>query len=221
MKDKVKNWVEKTFKDPGPESDIETTSSKSERPVQSQSQVKPAAVRTTRVEPKAKVYPDTRPSVQPAVKSKPSVYSSTANSASSFTANTPTIKPVERPAYTGNASSSIRDTKPSAKTSNATIKRLSPQSLEEAKIIIDYLHKGYAVLINLESNDKSLSQRIVDVVTGALYILDGAYSKVTDEIYLMAPKGVDIDSPIEGSSQKQSSQESPKQSKTSGFTFRR
>ncbi len=71
-----------------------------------------------------------------------------------------------------------------------------PKSLDDAKKVIEYLNKKYAVLLNLENLDNNLSQRIVDVVTGALFLLDGTYEIVTDDIYLMAPSGVEISSPM-------------------------
>lgn len=82
------------------------------------------------------------------------------------------------------------------KPANAKVIPFEPKSLEDTRKIIEYLDSGYAVLLNLESNDKSLSQRIVDVVSGALYLIDGDYQVITEDIYLMAPKGVEITSPL-------------------------
>lgn len=85
----------------------------------------------------------------------------------------------------------------SEKTSTkAKVHTFEPKSIDDAKKVIEYLKKNYAVLLNLENTDNALSQRIVDVVSGALFLLDGDYSIITDDIYLMAPKGVEISSPI-------------------------
>ncbi len=71
-----------------------------------------------------------------------------------------------------------------------------PKSLEDAKRVIEYLNNDYGVVINLENTDASLSQRIIDVVTGALFLLDGDYSIVTQDIYMLAPKGIELISPL-------------------------
>ncbi|MDO4772541.1 MAG: cell division protein SepF [Bacillota bacterium] len=84
-----------------------------------------------------------------------------------------------------------------ANTTGAKVHTFEPAGLDDAKKAIEYLNSGYAVLLNLENTDSALSQRIVDVITGALYLLDGNYSIITEDIYLLAPKGVEISSPLE------------------------
>ncbi len=103
--------------------------------------------------------------------------------------------------------------------SGAKVHMFEPASINDATKAIEYLNNGYAVLVNLENSDKALSQRIVDVITGALYLLDGDYSIVTEDIYLFAPKGVEISSPLEAENAKDEKIE--KSANNSSFKFRK
>ncbi len=103
--------------------------------------------------------------------------------------------------------------------SGAKVHMFEPASINDATKAIEYLNNGYAVLVNLENSDKALSQRIVDVITGALYLLDGDYSIVTEDIYLFAPKGVEISSPLEAENAKDEKVE--KNANNSSFKFRK
>ncbi len=94
-----------------------------------------------------------------------------------------------------------------------------PASINDATRAIEYLNSGYAVLVNLENSDNALSQRIVDIITGALYLLDGDYSIVTEDIYLFAPKGVEISSPLEAEHAKDEKVES--NANKSSFKFKK
>lgn len=102
---------------------------------------------------------------------------------------------------------------------NSKLFNFEPKTIDDAKKVIEYLHHGYAVILNLENIDNALSQRLVDVVSGALYLLDGTYQVVTDDIYLMAPKGVEINSPLNTESVTDSNVE--KTANASSFSFKK
>ncbi len=102
---------------------------------------------------------------------------------------------------------------------NAKVHTFEPKSLDDAKKVIEYLNNNYAVLLNLENSDSSLSQRIVDVVTGALYLLDGDYTVVTQDIYLLAPKGIEITSPLTAENTVDNNIE--KSAKSNSFKFKK
>ncbi len=207
-KGKFQNWIDSTFKVADPDEMKKQQEQKQEKQSSLVSQTKPSPIRQQRAEPRIKSYPTDRAPVQTTTKSRTTQtqYSPTSYTPTPTPASSPTIAPVP---------ANVKPFKPVQK---ATVNTFNPQSLEEAKVIMDFLNKGSAVLINLEANDKSLSQRIVDVVTGALYILDGTYTKITEDIYLMAPNGVEIDSSMASSGSKS---DSGKGSKSSEFTFRK
>lgn len=62
-------------------------------------------------------------------------------------------------------------------------------------VINDILDKKVVVL-NLEMVDADMRQRIFDFVSGAVYALDGTVERVTKGIFVISPKGVEVDSAV-------------------------
>ncbi len=67
-----------------------------------------------------------------------------------------------------------------------------PQTYEDTQTIIDNLKSRKPVIVNLESLNVDVAQRVLDFISGAIYALDGSVRKVSKGIFLLAPKGVDI-----------------------------
>ncbi len=69
---------------------------------------------------------------------------------------------------------------------------MQPENFEDARDIANHLKNKKPVVINLESVERSVSQRIVDFLSGAVYALDGNIQKVSNGIFLIAPYNVGI-----------------------------
>ncbi len=69
---------------------------------------------------------------------------------------------------------------------------VEPVSFEEAQGIAEHLKARKSVILNLERTDGSLSQRIVDFISGTTYALGGNMQKVGNGIFLFVPNNVDI-----------------------------
>lgn len=67
-----------------------------------------------------------------------------------------------------------------------------PQTYEDTQTIIDNLKARKPVIVNLESLNVDVAQRVLDFISGAIYALDGSVRKVSKGIFLLAPKGIDI-----------------------------
>ena len=67
-----------------------------------------------------------------------------------------------------------------------------PQTYEDTQTIRDNLKARKPVIVNLESLNGDVAQRVLDFISGAIYALDGSVRKVSKGIFLLAPKGVDI-----------------------------
>jgi cell division inhibitor SepF len=50
------------------------------------------------------------------------------------------------------------------------------------------------VIVNLQSVDRALLQRIVDFTSGVAYTLDGKIQKLAEGIYLVVPPGITVNS---------------------------
>jgi cell division inhibitor SepF len=69
---------------------------------------------------------------------------------------------------------------------------IEPKSFDEAQEIIDDLKSGRPVIINFEDTDRELARRIIDFISGGAYALDGSTEKISNYVFLFAPKGVEI-----------------------------
>jgi len=66
------------------------------------------------------------------------------------------------------------------------------KDFNDAKKVIDDMLANRSVLINLEYVDVDESQRIVDMLSGAIYALEASFNKVAANTYLIAPQSVEI-----------------------------
>lgn len=67
-----------------------------------------------------------------------------------------------------------------------------PMFYEDAKEIIDYLRSKKPVVVNLENVDSPTAQKIVNIISGAVYALDGSMQKVSAGIILVVPNNMGI-----------------------------
>jgi len=68
-----------------------------------------------------------------------------------------------------------------------------PRAFNEVTEIADALRGRRLIVMNLQSADRQLLQRVVDFIAGVAYTLDGKMQKLADGIYLVVPAGVDVD----------------------------
>lgn len=64
---------------------------------------------------------------------------------------------------------------------------MTPTELEEAQIAGDRLKDGVPVFLNLQDVDSREGQRIVDMLSGVCFALDGEFWQVGDRLFLFAP----------------------------------
>lgn len=62
-----------------------------------------------------------------------------------------------------------------------------PRKLEDAKKAADLLINRAAIVLNLQHVDSATAQRIVDILSGVSYALDGACFEVGQRIFLFVP----------------------------------
>ena len=71
---------------------------------------------------------------------------------------------------------------------------LQPTGFENAEEICDLLRERKSIIINLEYVNKDVARRIIDVVSGAVHVLDGHMQKISNSIFLVAPYNYNISS---------------------------
>lgn len=69
---------------------------------------------------------------------------------------------------------------------------LQPTNFENAEEVCDMLRERKSVIINLEYVNKDVARRIIDVISGAVHVLDGHMQKVSNSIFLVAPYNYNI-----------------------------
>lgn len=67
-----------------------------------------------------------------------------------------------------------------------------PVSYDDTQNIVDNLKERRPVIINLETLDIELAQRVLDFISGAVYALEGTIQKVARGIFVVAPRQIDI-----------------------------
>ena len=66
------------------------------------------------------------------------------------------------------------------------------RQIEECREIIKYLLRGESILLNLENIDPKDCGRVVDLLSGAAFALQGRMLKVAHLSYLLAPENVEV-----------------------------
>ena len=67
-----------------------------------------------------------------------------------------------------------------------------PKEIDDVTDICDYLRKGDVCIVNLEGVDRPHAQRISDLLSGAVYMTDGAIERINTNIFVAAPSHVHI-----------------------------
>ncbi|MDO4593872.1 MAG: cell division protein SepF [Tissierellia bacterium] len=81
----------------------------------------------------------------------------------------------------------------SQKSNRFKISIQEPLDYNDAPKVIDDIRALKVVVLNLEMVETDKKRQIFDFVSGGVYALDGRMQKVTKGIFVICPKGVDID----------------------------
>ena len=69
---------------------------------------------------------------------------------------------------------------------------VEPRGYNEAMTIAKRVGQGEVVLINFQSLDEMRARRVVDFLTGAVFMIDGDIKRVGNEMFLCTPTNVEI-----------------------------
>ncbi|MNI47023.1 Cell division protein SepF [compost metagenome] len=75
---------------------------------------------------------------------------------------------------------------------NSRVVLSEPRNYDEAQEIADHLRSRRSVIVNLQRVRPDQGIRIVDFLSGTVYALSGAISKIGPNIFLCTPDTVDI-----------------------------
>lgn len=63
---------------------------------------------------------------------------------------------------------------------------------DDIERLINVLKSGSGVIVDLSTAPSALVQRLLDYLSGAVFALDGSVEKLTRTMYILTPKGIDI-----------------------------
>jgi cell division inhibitor SepF len=71
---------------------------------------------------------------------------------------------------------------------------VEPTRFADAQLIGDRFRGGQPVVVNLQDCERDLARRMIDFCSGVTYALNGAMEKIDDNVFLLAPSGVEVSS---------------------------
>ncbi|MCL1997172.1 MAG: cell division protein SepF [Turicibacter sp.] len=77
-----------------------------------------------------------------------------------------------------------------------TVRLCRPKEILDATLICEYLQDKIVCIVDIQSVDREIGQRIADYLGGVSYALKGQIERVDDRIFIIVPNGVKIDSDL-------------------------
>jgi cell division inhibitor SepF len=74
----------------------------------------------------------------------------------------------------------------------AKVHVVAPSRFADAQEVGDRFKNGQPVIVNLQTNDRELSRRMIDFCSGVTYALSGSMDKVADQVFLLTPSNVEV-----------------------------
>jgi cell division inhibitor SepF len=75
---------------------------------------------------------------------------------------------------------------------SAKVHVVVPAKFADAQEIGDRFKNGQPVIVNLQSNERELTRRMLDFCSGVAYALGGSMDKVGDQVFLLTPSNVEV-----------------------------
>ncbi|MCR4890597.1 MAG: cell division protein SepF [Lachnospiraceae bacterium] len=92
----------------------------------------------------------------------------------------------------------MRQSKRRADSSDREICMFKPVNSDESCDIMDALLSDRTVVLNLEGLHDDVAQKIIDTLSGACYALSGNMLKISNYIFIVAPKSVELSGDSQG-----------------------
>lgn len=69
---------------------------------------------------------------------------------------------------------------------------VNPTRRSDAKIVCDEIRAGRTVVVDVDAMDTAETTRLFDFIQGSVYALDGVIRQVNENVIIVAPQGIDI-----------------------------
>ena len=74
--------------------------------------------------------------------------------------------------------------------SNGNIEVFKPTSFDEVARIIDKLLEGKPAIVHLTDVRETTAQRVIDLLSGAIYAINGNLCELKKDVYIFTPSGI-------------------------------
>ncbi|MFV0494256.1 cell division protein SepF [Mycobacterium sp.] len=78
-------------------------------------------------------------------------------------------------------------------TSKSSLLNVTTSKFEDSKAIVKELMKGNALVIDINEMTNVTAIRMIDFITGSLFIIGGKFKKIANKTYLVAPSQTVLD----------------------------
>ncbi len=75
-------------------------------------------------------------------------------------------------------------------TSKTSLINVAPRKFSDSKLISKEILKGNALVVDISEMEKVEAIRFIDFVTGVLFTTNGAFEKIANKTYLLAPSKI-------------------------------
>ena len=75
---------------------------------------------------------------------------------------------------------------------NGNIDSFYPRSFDDIAGIIDHLLAGKPAIVHLTEVKPTTAQRVIDLLSGAIYVLNGNLCELKKDVYIFTPNGVRV-----------------------------
>ena len=76
--------------------------------------------------------------------------------------------------------------------SGGNIDNFRPRSFDDVATIIDHLLAGKPAIVHLTEVKPTTAQRVIDLLSGAIYVLNGNLCELKKDVYIFTPNGVRV-----------------------------
>ena len=98
----------------------------------------------------------------------------------------------EKPAKPSQKITPMRPSRKQLSAAGMEVCVIKPTSVEDAREITETLLMNRTVVLNVEGLDVEIAQRIIDFTSGSCFAISGNLQKISNYIFIITPKGVDI-----------------------------
>jgi cell division inhibitor SepF len=67
-----------------------------------------------------------------------------------------------------------------------------PKTTSDASLICSKFKESSICIVDLEGVDKDSAQRIADILSGAVYVLEGNIERITNNVFVMTPRSCSV-----------------------------